>query len=95
MAYNGYPVFDSDLHVIEPADLWARYIDPKYRDRGPVGLKDEPFSTDCPHSDSAYPKATDTFMELPLDDTQRRAILWANCVRMYGFTPGTVNARIA
>lgn len=45
MAINGYAVFDSDLHVIEPDDLWTRYIDPKYRDRAPIGLKDEPFST--------------------------------------------------
>ena len=46
------------------------------------------FSTDFPHSDSAYPKATETFMELDLSDAQRRAILWDNCVRMYDFTPG-------
>ena len=38
MAINGYAVFDSDLHVIEPDDLWTRYIDPKYRDRAPIGL---------------------------------------------------------
>ena len=46
MAYDGYPVFDSDLHVIEPADLWTRYIDSQVPQTGlPVGLKDEPFST--------------------------------------------------
>ena len=45
MAINGYSIFDSDLHVIEPADLWQRYIDPKYRDRALVGRPDEPFST--------------------------------------------------
>lgn len=37
MAYNGYKVFDADLHVFEPADLWQRYIEPKYRDQAPVG----------------------------------------------------------
>jgi uncharacterized protein len=37
MAYNGYKVFDADLHVFEPVDLWQRYIEPKYRDQAPVG----------------------------------------------------------
>src|SRR5262249_54853460 len=26
-----------DMHVIEPADLWRRYIDPAFRARAPVG----------------------------------------------------------
>jgi hypothetical protein len=29
---------DSDMHVFEPADLWQRYIHPKYAERAPVGL---------------------------------------------------------
>src|SRR5262249_12434182 len=40
MAKQGFRVMDSDLHVIEPHDLWANYLDPKFRDRiqtGPVG----------------------------------------------------------
>ena len=178
MAFNGYPVFDSGLHVIEPADLWTRYIDPKYRDRAPIGVKDEPFSTgnlvkydggqysprreavqyfegavdhwlEQAHLRGRYeqylefdkrdwgpdtqveamdtegwtrpccfpleasprravntrktgwpppsPAPTTTGwrifarthpMELGLSDEQRRNILWDNCVRMYGFTPG-------
>ena len=27
------PVIDCDSHVMEPADLWQRYLEPKYRDR--------------------------------------------------------------
>jgi hypothetical protein len=27
---DGYRVFDSDMHVLEPADLWERYIDPAF-----------------------------------------------------------------
>jgi len=27
------PVVDADGHILEPADLWLKYIDPKYRDR--------------------------------------------------------------
>ena len=42
MAINGYRLFDSDLHVIEPADLWQRYIDPRFRSRAPAGVVDRP-----------------------------------------------------
>ncbi len=38
MAKNGFKVMDSDLHVLEPPDLWQRYIDPKFADRAPVGM---------------------------------------------------------
>lgn len=27
------PVIDADSHVLEPADLWERYLEPRYRDR--------------------------------------------------------------
>src|SRR5579862_5672656 len=37
MAHDGYKVMDSDMHVLEPADLWPRYIEPRYRDQAPVG----------------------------------------------------------
>ncbi|HXN84710.1 MAG TPA: hypothetical protein VN867_01510, partial [Candidatus Binataceae bacterium] len=26
-------VVDSDGHILEPADLWEKYLEPKYRDR--------------------------------------------------------------
>ena len=32
---DGFKVFDSDMHVLEPVDLWERYIDPPFRDRAP------------------------------------------------------------
>ena len=35
MAKNGFKVLDSDMHVIEPKDLWQRYIDPAFKDRAP------------------------------------------------------------
>jgi predicted TIM-barrel fold metal-dependent hydrolase len=31
-------VADSDMHVLEPPDLWQRYIDPAWRHAAPVGL---------------------------------------------------------
>ena len=30
-----YNVIDADGHVLEPVDLWDRYMDPAYRDRAP------------------------------------------------------------
>jgi len=33
MAKQGFRVMDSDLHVIEPQDLWANYLDPNFRGR--------------------------------------------------------------
>jgi hypothetical protein len=35
MAKAGFRVMDSDIHVIEPRDLWQRYIEPDFRDRAP------------------------------------------------------------
>lgn len=32
---RSYNVIDADGHVLEPADMWLRYIDPKFRDRAP------------------------------------------------------------
>ena len=41
MAKNGFRVLDSDMHIMEPPDLWPRYIDPEFRDRAPVGRTSE------------------------------------------------------
>ena len=35
--HDGFRAVDADMHVLEPADLWDRYIDPAYRDRAPKG----------------------------------------------------------
>ena len=35
MAKNGYRIIDSDLHLIEPADLFERYIDEPFKARAP------------------------------------------------------------
>jgi len=37
MARDGYRVFDSDMHVLEPVDLWERYLDRPWRHRAPRG----------------------------------------------------------
>ena len=35
---NGFKAMDSDMHVMEPCDLWQNYIDKKFADRAPVGM---------------------------------------------------------
>ncbi len=38
MAKQGYKVFDSDMHIMEPADLWQRFIAPAYKSIAPKGV---------------------------------------------------------
>jgi uncharacterized protein len=40
-------------------------------------------SSDYPHSDGAFPDAMKEFLGMPLNDEQRRKILWENCARLY------------
>src|SRR3989442_13157536 len=42
MARQRFAVADSDMHVIEPADLWINYIEPQFKARAPVGLTEVP-----------------------------------------------------
>ncbi len=41
MANNGFKVFDSDMHVMEPPDLWERYIAAEFRSSAPRGVTSE------------------------------------------------------
>jgi len=38
MAKNGFKVFDSDMHIMEPPDLWERFTDEEFLDRVPRGV---------------------------------------------------------
>jgi predicted TIM-barrel fold metal-dependent hydrolase len=49
-----------------------------------IGVANVVFSTDFPHPDCKYPGAVARFLELPLPDAAKRAILWDNCARYYG-----------
>jgi uncharacterized protein len=40
MANNGFKVLDSDMHILEPANLWQRYINKKFKHLAPVGTTD-------------------------------------------------------
>ena len=44
---NGFPVIDSDLHVIETGEVYEKYLDEKYRDKMPRYLGWSP--TNFPH----------------------------------------------
>ena len=64
---------------VEPDETPARYtIDF-------LGNDNLVYSTDYPHGDSRYPHATDTFLELPLAEEDKRKILWDNCARFYQY----------
>ena len=41
MAKSGYKIIDSDMHIMEPPDLWERYIDPQFRSQAPRGRTSE------------------------------------------------------
>ncbi|MCH8107575.1 MAG: amidohydrolase [Chloroflexi bacterium] len=43
MAKNGFKVLDSDMHCMEPPDLWERYIDPPFKHRAPKGSRQQMF----------------------------------------------------
>ncbi|HXJ77594.1 MAG TPA: amidohydrolase family protein [Candidatus Methylomirabilis sp.] len=45
------------------------------------------FSTDFPHGDSKFPRAVESFLELPISEESKRKILWDNCAAYYGVTP--------
>src|SRR4029077_7398170 len=38
VAKQGVRVIDRDMHLMEPPDLWERYIAPEWRHAAPVGL---------------------------------------------------------
>ena len=43
MAKQGFKVLDSDLHIMEPPDLWQRYIEPDFRDQAPRARFTSPY----------------------------------------------------
>ena len=38
MANKRFPVFDGDSHVVEPPELWTKYLEPEYRTLGKHAL---------------------------------------------------------
>ncbi|HLY67854.1 MAG TPA: amidohydrolase family protein, partial [Chloroflexota bacterium] len=65
---------------IEPDELPARHLIEDF------GVDQLVFSTDYPHTDSRYPRAVESFLELDLTDEDKRKILWDNCARFYSLS---------
>jgi predicted TIM-barrel fold metal-dependent hydrolase len=40
MAKQGFKLIDAEMHVMEPVDLWQRYIDPEFASRAPRRLSE-------------------------------------------------------
>jgi predicted TIM-barrel fold metal-dependent hydrolase len=55
MAREGYLILDSDLHMMEPDDLWARYLDEPYRANAPrfFGAQQQKLADDSEDKDNA------------------------------------------
>ncbi len=51
MAKNGFKVLDSDMHIMEPPDLWERYIDAPFRHMAPRGTTRSVSDLDLVHPD--------------------------------------------
>ena len=64
---------------VEPEETTAAYVIDY------LGADNLLFSTDYPHSDSAFPKAVDTFLDRPeFDADAKRKILWDNPAQLFG-----------
>ena len=41
MAKNGFRILDSDMHIMEPPDLWETYLEPEFKPLAPRGVTSE------------------------------------------------------
>ncbi|MCG8363873.1 MAG: hypothetical protein MJA27_11150 [Pseudanabaenales cyanobacterium] len=39
MALKGYSIIDADAHVIEPAGMWAEYLEPEFKQFAPSAVE--------------------------------------------------------
>lgn len=60
MAKDGKKLMDSDMHIIEPPDLWQRYIDPAFKDRAPKGRPGHDNPSVLEVEGTVYPKSAST-----------------------------------
>ncbi len=88
------PSEEGSILSMKPSDYFKRncYISMDPDERGAQQVIEELgddnllFSTDFPHSDSAFPHATDEFLSLTgISDESKKKILWDNCRRFYGY----------
>ena len=77
----------ASLSLVERADAQPLFIpdeEPAVDVVNKMGAEYFVVSSDYPHSDGAFPEAIQQFLGLPLNDEQRRKILWDNCAKLYG-----------
>jgi hypothetical protein len=55
MTKDGLKVMDADMHIVEPVDLWERYIDLAFKDRAPRGLSRHPRDLGVQVGESIFP----------------------------------------
>ena len=63
MSKDGFKVIDSDMHVMEPADLWQTYIAPEFRDRAPVGAEEYFMDLRLKHDGRVIARDQDNFAD--------------------------------
>jgi len=75
LARDGFKVFDSDMHIMEPPDLWQRYIAPEFRELAPRGVvsdsvrdlriewPDKPVSVRSPHRGKNFARNQATYAD--------------------------------
>ncbi len=75
MARDGFKVFDSDMHIMEPPDLWQRYTAPEFRELAPRGVVSDsvrdlriewpgnPVSVRSPHRGKNFARNQATYAE--------------------------------
>ena len=57
MAKNGMKIMDSDMHIIEPPDLWERYIDSEFKSQAPKGWPGHENPSVLEVAGNVYPKS--------------------------------------
>lgn len=85
--YKGYSCIDCDSHVLEPADLWEKYLDPEFRDEAPRSSWNHGYwVTGFGHPEGrGYADALDEILAIEtISEETRRRILWDNAARLYG-----------
>ena len=84
LSYDG--AVDADGHILEPSDLWEKYIDPKFRDVALRIVKDEN-GLDELQICTAYRCNGQTITEMPGDTSQ-----FAKCEPVYERVAGWTQA---
>ncbi len=79
MAKPGMKLMNSDMHIIEPPDLWERYIDPAFKDRAPKEWTGHANPSVLEVDGTVYPKSGTK--PATNDQTMYDKV---NCIRLYG-----------